>query len=311
MRKHAGTIARWGAIAAMALLLSGCIKLTMDLQVNSDDTVSGTVQLGIQKELLELSGGSIEDIFGSDSPFPSDAPGVTVEEFDDGEFAGQQFNFEAVPIAEFQSSGDADALSIERQGDTFVVSGVLDMSSGLSGATGALGTTGQELFESADIRIRMTFPGDVQEASGTIDGNSVTWEPTFGERLEISAIASAIDDGDAEGGGGGGDSSSTTIILIIVAVVIVAVIVAFFVMRGRRGGGGGAPAADQTGFGAAPAAGAPEAPAAPAADAPAAPSTPAPAPPSVPPVAPSGSETPPAPPAAPPAPPAPPASPDA
>ena len=279
MRDKLGTVTRIGAFAVMALLLSGCIKLTMDLQVNSNDTVSGTVQLGIQKELLELSGGSVQDILGSDSPFPSDAPGVTVEEFDDGEFAGQQFNFDSVPLAEFQDTSDPDALNITRQGDTFVVSGVLDMSAATSGATGAFGATGQELFDSAQIRITMTFPGDVQQASGTIDGNSVTWEPTFGERLEISATASAVDDGDAGGGGGGG--SSMTIILIIVAVVVVGAIIAFFVMKGRKGGGSGG---EQAGFEAAPAA--PVAPAAPLGEAPSAP--PAPAAPPAPPAPPSG-----------------------
>jgi len=293
MRGRLRTVARVGAFAAVALLLSGCIKLTMDLQVNSDDTVSGTVQLGVQKELLELSGGSVEDILGSDSPFPSDAPGVTVEEFDDGEFAGQQFTFDSVPLTEFQNSDDPAALSITRQGDTFVVSGVLDMSTGLSGATGALGATGQELLDSAEIRITMTFPGDVQEASGTIDGNSVTWEPKFGERLEISATASAVDDGDADSGGGG--DSSTTIILIVVAVLVVGAIIAFFVMKGRRGGQGGG---DQTGFEAAPVA--PSAPAGPLAPAPAAPPAAGEAP-TAPPTAP-----PIAPPAEPPAPPAPP-----
>jgi hypothetical protein len=273
MKGRVGTFARIGAFAALALLLSGCIKLTMDLQVNSDDTVSGTIQLGIQKELLELSGGSVQDILGSDSPFPSDAPGVTVEEFDDGEFAGQQFNFDSVPIAEFQTPDDPDALNITRQGDTFVVNGVLDMS-GASGASG-LGATGAELFESAVIQITITFPGDVQQASGTIDGNSVTWEPVFGERLEITATASAIDDGDA-GGDGGGSSSSMTIILIIVGVVVVGAIIAFFVMRGRKGGGGGEAAAVQVAPGAPPM---------------------------------SGDAPPPAPPAAPPTPPAPPAPP--
>ena len=292
MKGKAGTVARIGAFAVLALLLSGCIKLTMDLQVNSDDTVSGTIQLGIQKELLELSGGSVQDLLGSDSPFPSDAPGVTVEEFDDGEFAGQEFTFDSVPIAEFQTTDDPDALSILRQGDVFVVSGVLDMSGALSGATGGIGTTGQELLDSAEIRITMTFPGDVQEATGTIDGNSVTWAPEFGERLEISATASAIDDGDAGDAGGGSGGSSTTIILIIVAVVVVGAIIAFFVMKGRKGGGSGD--GEQAGFETAPA----ETPSAP-------PETPAETP-SAPPATPA--ETPSAPPA-PPAPPVPPAPP--
>ena len=281
MKGKAGTVARIGAFAVLALLLSGCIKLTMDLQVNSDDTVSGTIQLGIQKELLELSGGSVQDLLGSDSPFPSDAPGVTVEEFDDGEFAGQEFTFDSVPIAEFQATDDPDALSILRQGDVFVVSGVLDMSGALSGATGGIGTTGQELLDSAEIRITMTFPGDVQEATGTIDGNSVTWAPEFGQRLEISATASAIDDGDA-GGGSGGSSMTIILIIVAVAVVVVGAIIAFFVMKGRRGGGSGD--GEQAGFETAPAE-TPSAPPATPAETPSAP--PAPPAPPVPPAPPS------------------------
>jgi hypothetical protein len=306
MRGKLGSIARVGAFAALALLLSGCIKLTMDLQVNSDDTVSGTVQLGVQKEILELSGGSVEDLLGTDSPFPSDAPGVSVEEFDDGEFAGQQFTFDSVPITEFQGTDPSDSLSITRQGDTYVVSGVLDLS-GASGATG-LGATGAQLFESAEIRITMTFPGDVQEASGTIDGNSVTWEPTFGERTEISATASAIDDGDAGGGDGG---SSTTIILIVVGALILIAVVAFLVMRGRKGSGAAGEEVATAAEPAAPPGPAPaeEAAAAPAGEAPspppaAPPSTPPMAPPSAPPVAPPSEPT-----GTPPAPPAPPAPP--
>src|SRR3990170_5533446 len=294
MKGRVGTFARIGAFAALALLLSGCIKLTMDLQVNSDDTVSGTIQLGIQKELLELSGGSVQDLLGSDTPFPSDAPGVTVEEFDDGEFAGQEFTFDSVPIAEFQATDDPDALSIVRQGDVFVVSGVLDMSAA-SGATGGIGATGQELLDSAEIRITMTFPGDVQEATGTIDGNSVTWAPEFGERLEISATASAIDDGDA-GGGSGGSSMTIILIIVAVAVVVVGAIIAFFVMKGRKGGGSGD--GEQAGFETAPAETPAETPSAP-------PATPAETP-SAPPATPA--ETPSAPPA-PPAPPVPPAPP--
>lgn len=272
MRKRLRSVARLSAFAALALLLSGCIRLTMDLQVNSNDTVSGTVQLGVQKELLELSGGSIDDIIGTDSPFPSDAPGVTVEDFDDGEFAGQQFNFDSVPISEFQDETDAESLNIQRQGDTYVVTGVLDMRGGATGATGAIGATGQQILESAEIRVTITFPGDVAQANGAVDNNTVTWEPKFGERLELTATASAIDDGDAGGGGG----SSLTTILIIAAIVIVALVVVFLVMKSRRGGGGGAVAPATPMGGQAPPAAPPAPPAAP------------PAPP-VPPVAPPGS----------------------
>jgi LppM domain len=258
MARRVGKAARVGAFVALALVLTGCIKLNMDLVINSDDTVSGVVQFGVQKELLELTGQSVDDLLG-EVPLPSDAPGVTTEPFEDEEFAGQQFNFESVPIAQFnqtQVTGATgltgvpatDTLSITRQGDTFVVVGVLDMSGGVTGATSPFGGTGAELLESADIRIAITFPGDVIEATGgQVDGNTVTYRPRFGDLLEINATGSAIDDGDAEAAGGDDGGSNLLLILIIVAIVAILAIVVFLVLRNRRGGGAG-----EAGFGEAP-----------------------------------------------------------
>lgn len=266
MARRVRKLARVGAFVALALVLTGCIKLNMDLVINSDDTVSGVVQFGVQKELLELTGQSAEDLLG-DAPLPSDAPGVTTEPFEDEEFAGQQFNFESVPIAQFnqtQVSGATgltgvpatDTLSITHQGDTFVVVGTLDLSGGdITGATSPFGGTGAELLESAEIRISITFPGDVIEApGGQIDGNTVTYQPGFGDLLEINATGSAVDDGDAEAAAGGDDDGGSNLLLIIILIAVVAIvaIVVFLVLRNRRGGGG------ETGFGEAPPAATPE-----------------------------------------------------
>lgn len=264
MARRVRKAARVGAFAALALVLTGCIKLNMDLVINSDDTVSGVVQFGVQKELLELTGQSAEDLLG-DAPLPSDAPGVTTEPFEDEEFAGQQFNFESVPIAQFNESQvtgatgltgvpATDTLTITHQDDTFVVAGVLDLSGGdITGATNPFGGTGAELLESAEIRVSITFPGDVIEATGgQIEGNTVTYLPRFGDRLEIDATGSAIDDGDAEAAAGGDDGGSNLLlILIIAAVVVVLAVVLFLILRNRRGGG-------STGFGELPPATTPE-----------------------------------------------------
>ncbi len=212
-------------VAALALLLTGCLKLDMDLAIQTDDTVDGAVVFAVNKDVLELTGGSIEDLTGGETPFPSDVEGVTTEEYDDGEFAGQRFSFDGVPIGVFASNeDDPDALSITREGDTFEVSGVLDLSQGATGATGLGGA--EQFFESAEIRIAMTFPGEVIESNGAVDGNTVTWEPAFGERIEIQATGSAVE----------GGSSSNTILWVVIglAVVALAVIVVAVVMMNRR-----------------------------------------------------------------------------
>jgi hypothetical protein len=289
------------AFAALVFLMTGCIKLNMNLGINPDNTVSGTIEIGVQKELVDLTGQNVEDLLGTDAPLPGNAPGVTVEPFDDGEFVGRQVILEDVPIEEFNSggivgasgatgasgptggAGAGDSLQIARQGDTFVVTGVLDLSRALSGVTGPLaGTGGAQVFESADIRIAITFPGEVLQApGGEIDGNTVTYMPEFDERLEINATGSAIDNGEAADVVGGSDSF-LPLILIIAGVVLVLLIVGFLVVRGRRHeDGGGTP----SGFGEAGSAAAPLA-AAPVAAPPGAPTdAPPPAPP-MPPAAP-------------------------
>jgi LppM domain len=301
MSRRVRTATRIGAFAAMALLLTGCIKLNMNLGINDDNTVSGTIQFGVDKQLLELSGQNAEDLLGGDSPFPSNAPGVTVEPFDDGEFAGQEFTFESVPLEEFNSggfagatglsgvTGSSDSLDIQRQGDTFVVTGALDLSSGLSGATGPLGGSGgADLFRSADIKIAFTFPGEVIQApGGQIDGNTVTYVPTFGERVEINATGSAIDNGQAQDVTGGDEGSNLLLYIVMGAAVVVLLVVLFLVLRGRNKGKGAGP---ESGFGEGAAVTPPQAPAPPAS-----PST------TPPPAAPPGpSATPPPPPPAPP-----------
>ena len=271
MSRRARTALRIGAFVALVFLMTGCIKLNMNLGINSDDTVSGTVEFGVQKELLDLTGQNVEDLLGSDAPFPSSAPGVTIEPFDDGEFAGQQFTFEDLPIEQFNSGGIAgasgataggagDSLQIAREGDRFVVTGVLDLSSGLSGATGPFGGTGgAQFFENADIRIAITFPGEVLQApGGQIDGNTVTYVPEFGERLEINATGSAVDNGEAADVVGGSDSF-LPLILIIGGVALVLLIVLLLVVRGRKSKGTETPSGAETpsGFGEASSATAP------------------------------------------------------
>jgi len=274
MSRRARTAGRIGAFVALVFLMTGCIKLNVNLGINSDNTVSGTIEFGVQKELVDLTGQNVEDLLGSDAPFPSNAAGVTVEPFDDGEFVGRQVILEDVPIEEFNSggsvgasgatgasgptSGAGDSLQIARQGDTFVVTGVLDLSRALSGVTGPLaGTGGAQFFDSADIKIAITFPGEVLQApGGEIDGNTVTYLPEFDERLEINATGSAVDNGEAADVVGGSDSF-LPLILIIAGVVLVLLIVVFLVVRGRRHeDGGGTP----SGFGEAGSAAAPVAP---------------------------------------------------
>jgi len=237
MSKRMQATARFVAVGVLAVLLTGCIKLNIDFTVSSDNTVNGTMVFAFSKQLLQLTGQSAESLLASSAPIPSSVPGLSAKPYDDGEFAGQEYTLDAVPLSQF-SSDPSSPFRILRTGDTFTLSGVIDLSSGagVSGASGAIPGLDQALA-GADIRISITFPGEVTDTNGVVDGTTVTWTPKIGQRLEIHATASAI---------GSGSSSTSSILLIgLIALGVIAVIVVvMLVMKGRRKQGPGGDTAE-------------------------------------------------------------------
>jgi hypothetical protein len=193
-RRAAATIA---AILS-TFLLTGCIKLDMDLTVNTDRTVSGTVIGAVSDYLAELaeeSGDTSSNSLTSelDSLFDVNTPGVTVKEYKSGGFTGQQYILDHVAISELSGDGaDPEGFNIKIVGNRVNVSGVLDLSMD-EDTTSSLELFGSDLakglFSSAQMRIAVRFPGKVISSSGEIsaDGKQVIWTPVIGERNELSA----------------------------------------------------------------------------------------------------------------------------
>jgi len=235
MKRKVSVAVKALAVVAMALLLSSCLKLNMDLTVSSDNTVSGTVIFAVDKQLLEATGQTADQVIG-ENPLASPGAGVTTSSYDDGKYVGQKVTFDAVPITQFSGAG-AEDLKIVREGDEFKVSGVLDLSGAMEGSGDAQpDQIAQQALGTADVRITMAFPGDVISSNGKVDGNTVTWEPKVGERTEIQAVASAI------------ASSSFPWLWIAIggAAVVVLLAIGIGVAARRRGKKGGeAPAAGE------------------------------------------------------------------
>ena len=215
MRGRLRSSGRAAAVCLLAILMTGCIKLNMDLQLQSDDTVDGSVIFAVNKQVLQLTGKSFDDLTGGQSAVPSGVP-VQTSDYDDDQYSGKKYTFEDVPISRFSGDGSTDSLSIVHQGDTFVVSGALD----LSAADTSQIPNADQAFSTADISLSITFPGAVQAASagGVISGNTVTWKPTFGAKTEITATGSAIANGR---GAAAVDPVRRRGVLIVLIVVLV------------------------------------------------------------------------------------------
>jgi hypothetical protein len=211
--------------AALALLLAGCFRVDMDVEVSPENTVSGTAVIAIDESLVELSGQSVDEIF-SDVDTSELPEGASVEEYSEDGFVGQQISFEDVPLAEFTSSetfsgsGLGDELTIAREGDEFVVTGALDMSGDQFTDT----EIPQQFLDNFEFTISITFPGEVISTTGEVDGHTVTWEPAVGKNTVIEARASAIPSA----------SFPWLIILLVALGAFLLGVVAFLLMRRRE-----------------------------------------------------------------------------
>ena len=211
-------------IGALAVLLAGCFKVNMDLDVTADNTVSGTAVVAVDESLLELSGQNVDQLF-ADMDLSDLPPGSTADPYEEDGFVGRQITFEDVPLDEFTGNGtlsgtaSGEQLNIVREGDQFRVTGGFDMSG--QEFTGT--EIPQQLLENFEFRISITFPGPVSSASGEIDGNTVTWEPRVGQNTEIQAVASAIPSS---------NSPLLMIVLIAAGALALGAIVYFLTHRG-------------------------------------------------------------------------------
>jgi len=172
----------------IAVGLTGCVKMDMQLDLQSDDTVDGTMIFAISSEVAQMAGQDpaalAEQMSGETFDFSKGA-NVQSEPYDDGEYIGTTTTFEGEPLETF-GAGQDETMSVVRDGDEFVVSGTLDLTEAAMGADAMPG-----LGDSFDIKIAMTFPGKVIEHNGELSGNTVTWTPVYGEVNEFSARASA------------------------------------------------------------------------------------------------------------------------
>jgi hypothetical protein len=187
------TLGRILGCAALVLLLAGCFKVNMDVEVSPENTVSGSAIIAVDESLLQLSGQSADQLFREMDL--SDLPaGASSDRYEEDGFVGQEISFDDVPLDEFtgnnalSGSTAGEELNIVRQGNEFHVTGAFDMSG--QEFTGT--EIPQQFLDSFEFRISITFPGEVKSATGEVDGNTVTWQPKIGEDTQIEAVASAI-----------------------------------------------------------------------------------------------------------------------
>jgi len=208
-------------LGAMTVMLSGCVRLGIDLQVNKNKTVSGTMVFALADSLAALGGSSTSLTQGG--LIDSKTPGVTTLPYSKDGFTGQEYVLKDVPISAFKPMGQDNSFSISETPTRITVSGYLDLSS-TSGGDATSSLLASSILSTADIHVTIKFPYDVVSSTGVIssDRRTVTWHPKLGEKTKLEAVI-AIPSG-----------SIAIEIVGVVVVVLLAIAVGAFIGRQRK-----------------------------------------------------------------------------
>ena len=174
--------------AAVLFALAGCMTVDGQLEVGTDDTVTGEFVVAVERAALVDAGVSEEEFLlrlGDWNPLQRlPAGGVAaVEPYVADHLIGKRYRYDHVPLETF---GQGGSWRIQHVGNVYRVVGEVDFS-GMAAEQSARATV--EANRGWDVILQITFPGRVESANGQISGRTVTWKPEFAERAKLAAEA--------------------------------------------------------------------------------------------------------------------------
>jgi len=159
----------------------------VELDLKPDDRAGSSVVLAVEDRYLDRTGQAPDDVIDmltreQDDP-ARDA--VRTEQFEQDGYTGTRYVY---PEGDLAGVGEQVGwpISVVREGGDYVLSGTLDLTEE------GLGRRGAASIENLSVTVDVTFPGEVSSSNGTVDGTTVRWEPTVGEKVEISARGAAV-----------------------------------------------------------------------------------------------------------------------
>ena len=208
-------------------MLTGCVKLDLALEVNTDSTISGSMIFAISDSLASLGTDVSKSLPAADSLIDSKADGVSVTPYKNDGYTGSTYTFDHVPFSAFKSDGStSNDIKVERTGNQIKLTGALDFSYGDStdASDPFSNLLAESISSSADMKISVKFPVKVLSSTGTIseDGKTVTWIPKLGEKLDLATtveIPKAFQAG-------------AVVVYVVAALLLILILI--FVLRKKR-----------------------------------------------------------------------------
>jgi hypothetical protein len=229
--------------------LTGCLRLDMDLTIEAD-TVNGTIVMAIDRQAAQLFGIGPDDMF--DDPDDADfstLDGVTTEPYEDDNWTGVQHILHWVSLDDLNALAGNDEemprILHDPRAGTYEFLLTVDFTDFAfddeledEGADAFPGLNPAALQEMFDVRVAVTFPGEVTEHNGELAGTTVTWRPAPGELSELRAVSLEGGPGDSPGLPGGTVGAAVSVLMIallaglgVLVLVIAAGVIIWLVRR--------------------------------------------------------------------------------
>src|SRR5438445_2197796 len=156
-------------VVACLVGLTGCVKIDGDVKVGSNETVSGSMKVGVDKQLLQSSGQSLDKIRQEiESSIKSSATqGVTCKSYEDDKYVGSNCTFDNVPFDKMGGASE-DGVGFRKDGDKVKV----------SVNAGSVGSNLPSGGSQPDVNLKITMPGKILEHDdgANVSGRTATYD---------------------------------------------------------------------------------------------------------------------------------------
>lgn len=170
------------SVLIAALLLGGCARVRTALAVQPDDTVAGEIVLATPEKAPDDPGPVV-------TLPPELASDVDVVPYRQEGYAGSVLRFSGLGFDQVSAlttaagpPGEAVQFTLRRTGGRLLVDGSVNLTT--------------VSVDKADFQLKISFPGQVLDHNGELDGKTVSWTFTPGDVGDVRAVV-AYDDPDA------------------------------------------------------------------------------------------------------------------
>ena len=216
-RRAAGLIA---VTTAAILALTGCMSVTYKLNVNSDATLSGTLQVQLAREVASSFGITSKDLLSESITSGQLSDSLDAQVAKNCKVVEDSTNFTVNCSVDHVQASDVDkSWSLTKDGTnlTFHI-----VSAGQEESASSL----MPDMEIGQFTFSATFPGPISSVTGEgatkTDANTVEVKGSLSKNIDVTVVASSE---------GSGSNSNVIIFLVLGLAVVILIVVSLMVLR--------------------------------------------------------------------------------